>query len=327
MRPGDNVLGLLPFQHIYGMVVVMLASLRAGGNVVTLPKFEPKMFLEAMVKHRISWAPLVPPIILFLAKHPMVKGLDMSALRVIFSGAAPLDKETQAAAAERLGGGDLHVLQGYGMTEMSPVSHFCHPGKGMYKSGSVGFLVPNAQARLVDPETGEDVPEGPEHAGELWFKGPNVMQGYLGREQATADTLTPDGWLKTGDLVSVDEDGHFFVRDRLKELIKCKGFQVAPAELEGLLLKNPHIADAAVIPIPHPRNGEAPLAFVVRADTPEGKALTEDSVKAFMEPHIADYKQLEGVRFVDSIPKSASGKILRRVLRDQERAERQRGSA
>lgn len=327
MRPGDNVLGLLPFQHIYGMVVVMLASLRAGGNVVTLPKFEPKMFLEAMVKHRISWAPLVPPIILFLAKHPMVQGLDMSALRVIFSGAAPLDKETQAAAAERLGGGDLHVLQGYGMTEMSPVSHFCHPGKGMYKSGSVGFLVPNAQARLVDPETGEDVPEGPEHAGELWFKGPNVMQGYLGREQATADTLTPDGWLKTGDLVSVDEDGYFFVRDRLKELIKCKGFQVAPAELEGLLLKNPHIADAAVIPVPHPRNGEAPLAFVVRADTPEGKALTEDSVKAFMEPHIADYKQLDEVRFVDSIPKSASGKILRRVLRDQERAERQRGSA
>jgi len=304
---------VLPFQHIYGMVVVMMAPLRKGATIVTVPKFDPQEFLSTMAKEKISWAPLVPPIILFLAKHPIVSKFDLSALEVIFSGAAPLDSETQAAASARL---NCKVLQGYGMTELSPVSHMSHPAQ--HTAGSVGQLVPGCEARIVDVHSGKDLPAGREYEGELWMKGPNVMQGYLGKPAATAATITPDGWLKTGDLVSADEHGRFFVVDRLKELIKCKGFQVAPAELEGLLLEQPTIADCAVIPLPHERHGEVPKAFVVRADTPEGAALTEEDVKAALAPHVAEYKHLHAVEFVDIIPKSAAGKILRRVLRTQE---------
>lgn len=306
---------MLPFQHIYGMVVVMLASLRAGATVVTLPKFDPAQFLSVMAEQRITWGPLVPPICLFLAKHPLVEQFDLSALRVIFSGAAPLDAETQAAAQRRL---HCKVVQGYGMTELSPVSHMSHPTE--HKPGSCGFLLPNCEARLVDPDTGANLPAGLEQAGELWVRGPNVMQGYLGRPEATAETITEDGWLKTGDLVSVDEEGYYFVVDRLKELIKCKGFQVAPAELEGLLLEQSGVADAAVIPIPHDTKGEVPKAFVVRAGDAAGEALTEESVAAALATRVAEYKALGAVEFVDAIPKSASGKILRRVLREAEAA-------
>ena len=303
---------VLPFQHIYGMVVVMLASLRVGATVVTVPKFDPQQFLTVMQDQKITWAPIVPPIILFLAKHPIVDQFDLSHLRQIYCAAAPLDAETQSAAQKRLG---CHVLQGYGMTELSPVSHLCTPT--MTKPGSVGKLLPNLQARIVDPSTGANLPAGLNNEGELWVKGPNVMQGYLGRPEATAETIVEDGWLRTGDLVSVDEEGYFFVRDRLKELIKCKGFQVAPAELEGLLLEHDGIADAAVIPIAHERHGEVPKAFVVKAESAAGGDLDEEGVKAFIAPRVADYKHLAEVEFVEAIPKSASGKILRRVLRTQ----------
>ncbi len=287
-----------------------MAPLRTGATIVTVPKFDPQEFLTIMSKEKISWAPLVPPIILFLAKHPIVDKFDLSSLEVIFSGAAPLDSETQAATSKRL---NCKVLQGYGMTELSPVSHMSHPQH--HKSGSVGQLVPGCEARIVDVETGKDLPPGQEHEGELWVKGPNVMQGYLKQPAATAATITPDGWLKTGDLVSADEEGRFYIRDRLKELIKCKGFQVAPAELEGLLLEMPGIADCAVIPLPHPRHGEVPKAYVVRSGNAQGEAMTEDDVKQFLQGHVAEYKQLHEVEFTDAIPKSAAGKILRRVLR------------
>ena len=291
----------------------MMAPLRKGATIVTLPKFDPQQFLTVMSEQRISWAPLVPPIILFLAKHPIVEKFDLSHLRTIFSGAAPLDAETQATASRRLGS---NVLQGYGMTELSPVSHMSHPKQ--HKPGSVGQLVPGCEARIVDVSSGKALPAGLENEGELWVKGPNVMQGYLKQPAATAATITPEGWLKTGDLVSVDEEGWFYIRDRLKELIKSKGFQVAPAELEGLLLEQSGVADCAVIPLPHERYGEVPKAFVVRAESPEGAALTEASVMEALAPHVADYKHLHAVEFVDVIPKSAAGKILRRVLRTAE---------
>ena len=195
------------------------------------------------------------------------------------------------------------------MTELSPVSH-ATPGEAP-RSGSSGLALPNTLCRIVDAETGEDMPAGKE--GELWIKGPQVMQGYLNNDQATADTITPDGWLRTGDISIIDEDGYMFVVDRLKELIKYKGFQVAPAELEATLVSHPGITDAAVIGLPDPEAGELPMAFIVAGDP----APTEDDIKAFLNETLAHYKQVHRVEFVSEIPKSASGKILRRLLRDQ----------
>ncbi|MEX1279519.1 MAG: 4-coumarate--CoA ligase family protein [Acidimicrobiia bacterium] len=304
----DEVLiAVLPFFHIYGMQVLMNAGLRAGATIVTMPRFDLPGFLEAIQTYRVTRAYLVPPIILALAKHPLVDQYDLSSLTYISSGAAPLDGATAEEAATRVG---PNVVQGYGMTELSPVSHFTPPGE--YREGASGKLTPNTEARIVDPETLEDVPVGAD--GEIWVRGPQVMKGYLNNPEATAATITPDGWLRTGDIGHVDEDGWFFVVDRLKELIKYKGFQVPPAELEGLLLTHPAVADAAVIGIPDLEAGELPKAFVVLKP---GATATGEELRYHVAEHVAHYKQLHDVEFLDEIPKSASGKILRRVLKDR----------
>lgn len=244
---------------------------------------------------------------------------DLSKLRLIFSGAAPLDKELQAAVMKRLG---VEACQGYGLTELSPVSHFSV--KNHVRPGSVGFLVPNCTAKILGPD-GEPVWYGEGNVGEICVKGPNVMKGYLDNPEATKATIDSEGYLHTGDLGYATHDGYFYVVDRMKELIKVKGFQVAPAELEGILLEHPEIADAAVIPVPDEREGERPKAFVVRANTPAGQALTEDQVKHFLDGRVATYKQLKEVEFIAQVPKSPAGKILRRVLRDLERHKIQKG--
>jgi acyl-CoA synthetase (AMP-forming)/AMP-acid ligase II len=311
MSSADTVLGLLPFFHIYGMIVIMAAALRVGATVVTMPKFEPEPFLTTLQQHKVTWGPLVPPLALFLAKHPVVDKFDLSHLRVIFSGAAPLDAATQRAVQARLPG--VSVRQGYGMTELSPVSHFTDPKN--VEAGSVGFLAPGCEAKIIDPETGAEMGYGEE--GELCVRGPNVMMGYLNNETATTATIFPDGFLRTGDIAVVREDGHTFIRERLKELIKVKGFQVAPAELEGLILSCPGVADVAVIGVSDDRDGEHPKAFVVRAGSETGKKLTEEDIKSFVQTRVADYKKLGAVEFIAEVPKSASGKILRRLLKLQ----------
>jgi 4-coumarate--CoA ligase len=244
-----------------------------------------------------------PPVAIALAKHPMVDTVDLSATRRLISGAAPLGADVTEAIAQRLG---LDAVQAYGMTEMSPVSHITPPGTG--RPGTVGVTVPNTECRIVDPETGLDAP-----SGEVWVRGPQVMKGYLNRPDATAAVLTPDGWLRTGDLGDFDADGFLTLRDRLKELIKVKGFAVAPAEIETALLTHPGIADAAVIGRPDPESGEAPVAFVVRQP---GGAADEADVRSHLLGRLAHYKLPREIRFVEAIPKSASGKILRRLLRD-----------
>jgi 4-coumarate--CoA ligase len=196
------------------------------------------------------------------------------------------------------------------MTELSPVSH--STPKGMYKPGSIGILIPSTESRIVDPETGKDLGLGED--GEIWVRGPQVMPGYLNNEKATKDTIDDEGWLHTGDIGHVDADGHFTIVDRLKELIKFKGFQVPPAELEALLVTHPSVADAAVIGIPDDEAGELPKAFVVLKD---GENVSADDIKQFVAAKVATYKQVRLLEFVDAIPKSASGKILRRMLRDQ----------
>ncbi|MEM6295188.1 MAG: AMP-binding protein [Myxococcota bacterium] len=305
MGEGDVCFAVLPFFHIYGMQVLMNLALGSGSTVVTVPRFDLVQMLELVQTHRITRLYLVPPIVLALAKHPVVDEYDLSSVTQIYSGAAPLSGELASAAAERVG---CTIGQGYGMTESSPVTHSIHPSD--YKPASVGTILPNTEVRVVDPDSGNDADPGAR--GEIWVRGPQVMKGYLGNPEATAATLDADGWLHTGDIAVVDDDGHFFIVDRLKELIKVKGFQVAPAELEAKLLSHDHIADAAVIGIPDEEAGERPKAFVVKTGD---AALDEAGVVAFAAEGFASYKHLAVVEFIDAIPKSASGKILRRELR------------
>ncbi|MEM6731825.1 MAG: AMP-binding protein [Myxococcota bacterium] len=302
----DTIFAVLPFFHIYGMVVIMGHTLSCGATAVTVPRFDMVQMLDLVQSLKINVMFLVPPIVLALAKHPVVEKYDMSSVRLIFSGAAPLSGELADAAATRVG---CEVSQGYGMTELSPVSHAVRPNEN--KSGSVGTLLANTELRLVDPESSKDL-VGTDEAGEVWIRGPQVMKGYFGQDSATASTIDNDGFLHTGDIGVVDSDGHLFIVDRLKELIKYKGFQVPPAELEALIVNMPGVADVAVIGIPDDEAGELPKAFVVKAPDSE---VTEESIKEGVAKHVATYKQIQMVEFIEAIPKSASGKILRRELR------------
>ncbi len=306
----DRVVGVLPFFHIYGMVVIMGGALVEGATIVSMPRFDLEGFLKILQDHRITYVNVVPPILLALAKHPAVANYDLSALKTLFSGAAPLGADLTNAVEARLG---VRVRQGYGLTETSPVTHF-HPLDGdVVVPGSVGPAIPNTTCRLIDPLTERDVETG--ERGELYVHGPQVMKGYFNKPEATAACLSADGWFRTGDIAVVDERGWFSIVDRVKELIKYKGLQVAPAELEAVLLSNPAIADAAVIPVADDEAGEVPKAFVVRRSD-----ITEEQVMAFVAERVSPYKKVRVVEFVDNIPKSPSGKILRRLLVDRERA-------
>lgn len=318
MTADDRILAVLPFFHIYGMTVLLDAALHARARLVIMPKFDLGDFLRNIAEHRCTFAFIAPPVAVALAKHPMIDDYDLSSLRGIMSGAAPLDADLGRAVAERL---DCAVVQGYGMSELSPVSHVTPFDGGTELVGAVaplsssGWTVPNSESKIVDGETGNeiDVPaEGLSATGELWFRGPNVMAGYLNNEKATAETIDDDGFLHTGDLAQVDSNGCVYIVDRLKELIKYKGYQVPPAELEAVLLSHPSIADAAVIGVNDAEGEEVPKAFVVAQSDAE---LTEDDVMEFVAGQVAPYKKVRMVEFIDAIPKSASGKILRKDLR------------
>jgi acyl-CoA synthetase (AMP-forming)/AMP-acid ligase II len=323
----DVVMAVLPFFHIYGMTVLLNLSLRRRSTLVTMPRFELTAFLDALAEHRVSFAFIAPPIAVALAKHPAVEDRDLSALRVVFSGAAPLDGELGRTLAERLG---VAVTQGYGMSELSPVSHFTPEAlAGEVSCESVGFAVPNSVNLLLDPLTGKEIPKpesGVSERGEICVKGPNVMLGYLDDSAATDAMIDADGFLHTGDIAVVDASGCVTIVDRIKELIKYKGYQVAPAELEALLLTHPRIADAAVIGVLDEEGEEVPKAFVVRGASAAAEVgqvdddaeLTERQIIDFVAGHVAPYKKVRRVEFIDAVPKSASGKILRRELRDRE---------
>ncbi len=310
LDPGPSMLGVLPFFHIYGLVLILFASLWRGLRLVVMARFEFEPFLAVLAKYRVSCVPIVPPIVVGLTKHPAVDRYDLSSIKYIMSGAAPLGGDVERACSERL---HCTVLQGYGMTELTGASHL-YPLEGVtIKSGSVGLLAPGMEAQIVDVETG--APQGLGARGELWLRGPNVTQGYLNRPEETAKTVDRDGWLHTGDIAHIDADGHWFIVDRVKELIKYKAHQVAPADLEAILLTHPCIADAAVIPSPDVECGEVPKAFVVLKGP-----LTPDEVMAYVADHVSPFERVRLVAIVDSIPKSPSGKILRRILVEQERA-------
>ncbi len=305
----DTVIAILPFYHIYGLLVIMNWALSRGARIVVLPCFELETFLGALQDHGVTYLHLVPPILLALAKHPIVDQYDLSSLDAINSGAAPLGKELGLAVEERLG---CVVGQGYGLTETSPVTHHGpNQRRGQCPHGSIGPSLPNTETQIVDVDSGEAL--GPGERGEVWIRGPQVMLGYLNRPDATAEALDEDGWLHTGDIGYVDENGYCYIVDRLKELIKYKGFQVPPAELEALLLTHPLIKDVAVVRSPDPEAGEVPKAFVVA----DGE-LSADDVMSFVAENVAPHKKIRRVEFVDEVPKSPAGKILRRVLVERE---------
>jgi acyl-CoA synthetase (AMP-forming)/AMP-acid ligase II len=311
IRETDVMIGVLPFFHIYGLTVLMNLALSKGATVVTMPRFDLDEFLTLMQEHRVTFACLVPPIVLALAKHPAVDKVDLSGLEHVLTGAAPLDATIAGAAADRLG---CSVLQGYGLTETSPVMSAPTRDPRQARAASAGLILPNTEIRVRDIAT--DEPLGAGEDGEIMIRGPQVMAGYLDDPEANAMTLEPDGWLHTGDIGHADADGYLYVVDRLKELIKYRGFQVPPAELEALLVQHPDVMDAAVVPALDANAGEVPKAFVVLAP---GAGVTEGQLMSYVSEHVPSYKKVRRVEFIDEIPRSLSGKILRRVLVERER--------
>jgi acyl-CoA synthetase (AMP-forming)/AMP-acid ligase II len=307
-QAGEVGLAALPFFHIYGMQVLMNGLLANGVTVVTMPRFDMDDALGLVQSQKVTRFFAVPPMVLGLAKAPQVENYDLSSLKQIFSGAAPLGAELAKEAGDRVG---CEVVQGYGMTELSPVTHSTVEGHA--RPGTSGVAISNVECRIVDPESGEDQPAG--ERGELWVRGPMVMTGYLNNEEATNDTIDSDGWLHTGDVAIIDDHGHYSIVDRIKELIKYNGFQVPPAELEGLLITHPAIIDVAVIGVPDEAAGELPKAFITVGP---GASVSLDEVQEFVGEHFASYKQIRLLEEIDVIPKSASGKILRRELRDRD---------
>ncbi|MEU2080123.1 AMP-binding protein [Streptomyces sp. NPDC013489] len=319
MGPGDRILAILPFFHIYGLTALMNAPLRQGATVVVLPRFELDTFLGAIQKHRINGLYVAPPIVLALAKHPAVADYDLSSLEYIVSAAAPLDAALAQACSTRLG--LPPVLQAYGMTELSPGTHVVPLTAQDPPPGTVGKLLPSTEMRILSlDDPSKDAAPGEE--GEVAIRGPQVMKGYLGRPDATAAMIDADGWVHTGDIGRVDDDGWLYVVDRVKELIKYKGFQVAPAELEALLLTHEGVADAAVIGVTDADGTEIPKAYVVRQAAAPG--LTAEDVMAHVAARVSPYKKVRDVEFIEAVPRAASGKILRRELRDRDREDRGR---
>lgn len=308
----DRVLAVLPFFHIYGMTVLLNLALHNRATLVTMPKFDLVAFLTAVQEHRCTYIFIAPPIAVALAKHPVVDEFDISSVRTMLSGAAPLDGETGEAASRRI---NARMLQGFGMTELSPVSHAIPPARTDLSVSSIGVLIPNQEAKLIDVATGAEIHDD-ELPGELLVRGPNVMLGYLGRPEATAEMIDADGFLRTGDVAVHHADGSFSIVDRVKELIKYKGYQIAPAELEALLLSHPQVMDVACIGVVDAGTGEeVPKAFIVLSPNSE---LDQQAIMSFVADRVAPYKKVRAVEFVETIPKSSAGKIMRRELRARE---------
>ena len=310
VRPDDVLQVHLPLYHSYGMNVLMNGSIAAGATQVLMPRFDMDQCLTLIAEHKVTVIFTVPPIVLGFVNLPDLDPAGLSSVRYFLSGAAPLSGDLTERFERRTG---IPLVQGYGLTETSPLTNADFVEPGLRSTGSVGPPVSDTEERIVDVETGGRE-LAPGQTGELIIRGAQVMKGYWNNPEATAD-MVRDGWLYTGDIARMDEDGHVYIVDRKKELIKYKGFQVAPAEMEALLLEHPGVADAAVIGKPDPEAGEIPKAFVALKDS----SVTAEEIMTFVEGRVAGFKKIREVEFVDQVPKNPSGKVLRRVLIDRER--------
>ncbi len=310
----STYLDFLPFYHIYGMVVLMACGFASGITQVVMARFDPALCLELVQRHKVTNLFAVPPALLALANFPEVDKYDTSTLRMILSGAAPLPPEVARAAGRAL---KTTVLQGYGLTETSPVTNVNPLNR--IKEATVGPPIADTVEKVVSLDDGREL--GPDEVGELMILGPQVMRGYWQRPEETAETLPGGGWIRTGDIVQADEEGYVTILDRKKEMIKYKGYQVAPAELEAVLLEHPAVLDSAVIPKRDRESGEVPKAFVVLRP---GQQPAIEELMRFVEERVAPYKKVREIEFVEAIPKTPSGKILRRELIEQERAKGER---
>jgi acyl-CoA synthetase (AMP-forming)/AMP-acid ligase II len=304
------LLDFLPFYHIYGMIVLMACGFAQGATQVVMSRFDPTLCLELVQKHKITNLFAVPPALLALANFPGIDKFDTSSLKMIMSGAAPLPPEVAQASARAL---KTTVLQGYGMTETSPVTNVSPINR--IKDATVGPPIADTVEKVVSLDDGRELNTG--EIGELLTFGPQVMQGYWQKPEDTAETLPGGGWIRTGDIVQMDEEGYVTILDRKKEMIKYKGYQIAPAELEALLMEHPAVMDSAVIPKRDAESGEVPKAFVLLR---QGQDASIEDLMRFVEERVAPYKKVREIEFVDAIPKTPSGKILRRELIEQERA-------
>lgn len=305
----ETVLAVPPFHHAFGLIMTMNASLLQGATLVTMPRFDPEAYLKAIQEHRVTRLYVVPTIAVLLAKSPLVDRYDLSSLRSIVSGGAALDPGTAELCRRRLG---VSIGQGYGLTEaLVSFMQLADP----VAPGSVGPTSPNIECKILDITTGEEL--GHNQDGEVLIRGPHVMKGYLNAPEATAKVLEPDGFLHTGDLGHVDENGELFLVDRIKELIKYKGQQVSPVELEAVLMSHPNVTDVAVIGVPDEEASEIPKAFVVT-----GEPVTPEEIMAFVAERVAPYKKIRRIEFIDQIPRTPVGKIERRSLLAREQTGR-----
>ncbi|XP_047534122.1 4-coumarate--CoA ligase 3-like isoform X1 [Vanessa atalanta] len=304
----DVAMAILPFFHIYGSVVVGFHEMAQGVKLVTLDKFQPEVYLQAIEKFKVNVLFLAPPLIILMTQHPMASAKVYQYLEHVINGAAPIvatDAERFLSKVQR----KIRFGQGYGLTETAPV--VAMSPTTLYDYNAVGHPVPNTDIRIVDSDLKN---LGPNETGELLVRGPQVMRGYRNNSEANANVLTNDGWFRTGDLATVDDDGIIKICDRLKELIKVKGFQVPPAELEAVLRDHPAVSDAAVIGVPHATKGETPKAFVALKP---GFSASPKDLCSFVAERVAAYKRIDDISVLDSIPRSAAGKILRKDLKSK----------
>ena len=310
--PGFNdgeevMLGALPFFHVFGLSTAMNLSIYAGWGHILVPKPQPEQLLEAISKFKPTFAPLVPTMFIGLLNHPGIDQADLTSIKGCFSGSAPLPLEVIRDFEAKTGS---TIVEGFGMTESSPVTHI-NPFIGERKVGSIGLPISDTECRIVDLNDGEtNMPLG--ESGELLLKGPQVMKGYWNKPEATAETLT-DGWLHTGDIGKMDEDGYFYIVDRKKDMIISGGYNVYPRDIEEVFFEHPKVLEAAALGVPHPKRGEQVKVFVALK---EGETATEEELLAYCKDKLAAYKLPTMIEFRDELPKTNVGKVLKKDLRE-----------